>query len=167
MYFFDWNDDGIAGNETLKEGETISIETDLLEVPYTGGNYTIKIEAPIPVYLEPLGDLPIQDVVIPEYFVVDLYQFSTSANDGIAFEKNIKGDILTINVSELNSYCSKSAIIHLYDCLGTVLDTITITQEANPNIAPPQILGLGKDGSAMVAAIASDLAKAVSEFLST
>ena len=60
-HFFDWNDDGMAGNEKLKEGESISLSTNRLEVPYSGGSYTVKIESPVPVYLEPLhwGDLDV------------------------------------------------------------------------------------------------------------
>ncbi|MBR4312777.1 MAG: RagB/SusD family nutrient uptake outer membrane protein [Bacteroidaceae bacterium] len=165
MYFFDWNNDGIAGNETLKEGENISIETDSLKIPYTGGNYTIKIESPVPVYLEtPWLDItPPTSVIIPES-LVNLYQFSTSADEGITLEKSIKDNVLTINVSELNSYRSKSAFIQLYDCMGTVLDTINIIQDANPNIAPPQCIGLTESGKSVFAGMALSLAKAFSNY---
>lgn len=166
MHFYDWDDDGIAGNEFLGEGESISLEIDTLEVPYSGGTYTIKIQAPIPVYLEtPWLDLVPPSVIVPdEVFGADLYQFSTSVDDDIVIEKSIKDNVLTINVSELNSYRSKSAHIQLYDGMGTTLGTITVEQNANPNIAPPQCIGLGPSGSAIFGAIATDLADAFSYF---
>lgn len=168
-HFFDWNDDGTAGNETLKEGESITLSTNRLEVPYSGGSYTVKIESPIPVYLEPLhwgGDLdeiPSTDIINPDLFN-DFYAYSEAKDEPIQVKKSINGNELYVEVSPLESYLEKTEKVVLYDCMGGVLDTLLIVQEANPNIAEPQFLGLGQTGLAMMASMAVDMASAVSKF---
>lgn len=170
-HFFDWNDDGTAGNETLKEGESITLSTNRLEVPYSGGSYTVKIESPIPVYLEPLHwggggleDLPSTDIINPDVWLNDFYAYSEAKDEPIQVKKSINGNELYVEVSPLESYLEKTEKVMLYDCMGGVLDTLLIVQEANPNIAEPQFLGLGKTGLAMMASMAVDMASAVSKF---
>lgn len=71
-YFFDWDNDGVAGNETLQEGQTVTLETTELQVPNQGGNYTIKITSPVPVYLEPLiseDDESYPPLISEDYFL--------------------------------------------------------------------------------------------------
>ena len=46
--FFDWDNDGIAGNEVLEEGQVVTLETTELNVPNEGGDYTIHFSSPIP-----------------------------------------------------------------------------------------------------------------------
>ena len=66
-YFLDWDNDGIAGNEILQEGEEVKLEMTELNVPNEGGTYTISISSPIPVYLEPKAnsDNPPIDAISP------------------------------------------------------------------------------------------------------
>lgn len=152
--FFDWDDDGTAGNERLKEGESISLSAKRLEVPYSGGSYTVKIESPIPVYLEPhsWGYIDVYPTERPAYdsLFKDFYKVSDAKDEAIRMEKSITGNELHVEVSALESYRSKEESVVLYDCMGGVLDTLFIIQEANPNIAPPQFLGLGQTAFAMV-----------------
>lgn len=166
--FFDWDDDGIAGNETLEEGEHITLETNRIDVPCSGGTYTIRIESPITVYTEPLVignlDMTPEDVYVDNSFYESLYSFSKASDEDIAFENSIKDNVVAIVVEPLESYRSKSAYIELYDCMGAILDTITIVQDANPNIAPPQLLGLGETAKQVVASMAKDLGKAFSSY---
>lgn len=167
--FFDWDDDGTAGNERLKEGESIALSVKRLEIPYSGGSYTVKIESPIPVYLEPhsWGDSVVYpETTYPTYegLFKDFYKVSDAKDDPIRMEKSITGNELHVEVSSLESYRSKEESVVLYDCMGGVLDTLFIIQEANPNIAPPQFLGLGQTALAMVGAAMVDFAKAASNF---
>lgn len=167
-FFFDWDNDGTAGNETLKEGESITLETKLLEVPYSGGTYTVKIDAPIEVYLEPLvkGELVVtpEDEYVGETFFESFYEISEAKDEPITLKTNIRNKELYVDVSPLESYQSKRTTIVLYDCVGTVLDTVWVVQAANPSIATPQLLGLGYAGCQVIAAMASDLAKALSSY---
>lgn len=167
-HFFDWNDDGTAGNEKLKEGESISLSTNRLEVPYSGGSYTVKIESPVPVYLEPLhwGDLDVypEGTVNPDVLFEDFYAYSEAKDEPIQVKKSINGNELYVEVSQLESYLAKTEKVMLYDCMGAVLDTLLIVQEANPNIAEPQFLGLGQTGLVMMASMAVEMASAASKF---
>lgn len=156
--FFDWDNDGTAGNETLKEGESITLETKLLKVPYSGGTYTVKIDAPIEVCLEP-------QIVSPEtpgdnfFFNTDLYKGYPNLN--ISYVADIKDNVLSVRIEPSNSRTQRNKSIYLYDFMGNVLDTLSIKQDGNPNAEIPQ---LGENGCMVIAAMASDLAKALSSY---
>lgn len=152
--FLDWDDDGIAGNETLKEGETISLEMDQLDIPNAGGTYTIKITSPIPVYLTPImgGILDEEDNSLKGLYI-------DGVQSDISMEKTIKNNVLTIKVARLNSRFAKSAKINIYDCLGNILASVTLTQDGDKNLALPT---LGDMGKASVSSAASLFAKGLS-----
>lgn len=156
--FFDWDDDGVVGNETLQEGETITLEKRSLEVPSEGGTYTIKIDAPIDVFLESqIESDPNIDVSYGEYF--ELYK--EYYNPNLSYTANISDNILNIRVNPAKSRSQRTAYVYLYDFLGNMLDTISIKQDGAMNIEMPQ---LGEGGYHVVAAMFSELAGAVSHF---
>ncbi len=158
--FLDWDDDGEAGNETLKEGQTVTLETTQLDVPNNGGTYTIKIASPIPVYLKPVVGLwnePISSLT-EENFFTTLY--ADLSDSGILLDKSLEGDVLTIKVRPLNSRFAKSASIYIYDCVGNILGTVNISQEGNKDTSIP-LLGTGGQGA--VAGMAIVTAKAFSD----
>ena len=78
-YYFDWDNDGIAGNE-LDESESVTLSTTEVNVPKEGGEYTISIVSYKPYYLNPpsfdsdsdsgLQELP-QDIVFNGFVVLD------------------------------------------------------------------------------------------------
>lgn len=157
-FFLDWDDDGEAGNETLKEGQTVTLETTRLDVPNNGGTYTIKITSPIPVYLKPvvgLLDETFISIVTEEIFFTTLYDGISD----ISLEKSLEGDVLTIKVSPLNSRFAKSASIYVYDCVGNILGTVSVSQEGNKDTSIPL---LGTSGKGAVAGMAASIAKAFS-----
>lgn len=156
--FFNWDDDGVVGNETLQEGETITLEKRSLEVPCEGGTYTIKIDAPIDVFLESqIESSPNIDVSYGEYF--ELYK--EYYNPNLSYTANISDNVLSIRVNPANSRSQRTAYVYLYDFLGNMLDTISIKQDGATNIEIPQ---LGEGGYHVVAAMFSELAGAVSNF---
>ncbi len=162
--FLDWDDDGEAGNETLKEGQTVILETTQLDIPSNGGTYTVKITSPIPVYLKPLGDLwdePKEEFTEGTFFAT---LYAENSDLGILLEKSLEGGILTIKVSPLNSRFAKSGLIHIYDCVGNILGTINISQEGNKDVSIPL---LGTNGRNAVEEMASSIAKAFSELNQT
>lgn len=153
--FFDWDDDGIAGNEILQEGEEVILETTLIEIPNEGGTYQIKITSPIPVYLT-RRDEPISQIV--DEFVFDgLYK--EPINQNIRIEKNIQDNTLTVKAQPLNSRTEKTTTIPIYDFPGNTLGIIDLTQEGRKQISVPL---LGEGGKAVVNAIATELAKGLS-----
>ena len=161
-YFFDWDNDGVAGNETLQEGQTVTLETTKLQVPNQGGNYTIKITSPVPVYLEPLiseDDESYPPLISEDYFSTDIYEGLVDAS--VSLEKSLENNVLTINVSPLNSRTSKEASVKVYDCMGNEVGEVKITQEGNPDMPLPK---LGETGKTVVAGFALELAKAFSQW---
>ncbi|WP_337788141.1 hypothetical protein [Phocaeicola plebeius] len=161
-YFFDWDNDGVAGNETLQEGQTVTLETTELQVPNQGGNYTIKITSPVPVYLEPLiseDDESYPPLISEDYFSTDIYEGLVDAS--VSLEKSLENNVLTINVSPLNSRTSKEASVKVYDCMGNEVGEVKIAQEGNPDMPLPK---LGESGKTVVASFALELAKAFSQW---
>lgn len=159
-YFLDWDNDGIAGNETLQEGEEVKLEMTELNVPNEGGTYTIGISSPIPVYLEPKAssDNPPIDAISPEDFFTEIYENISDAN--ISMEKSLTEGKLVIKVSPLNSRMAKSTSVTIYDVLGNTLGNVEIVQEGNGDVSLPK---LGKTGKQLVASIAMDIAQGFSE----
>ena len=49
-YYFDWDNDGIAGNE-LDDSESVTLSTTEVNASKEGGEYTITIESNKPYYL--------------------------------------------------------------------------------------------------------------------
>ncbi|MBR5847811.1 MAG: hypothetical protein IKY72_08485 [Bacteroidaceae bacterium] len=156
--FFDWDDDGIAGNETLKEGETITVDKKLLEVPSEGGTYTIKIDAPIDVFLESQIESGPNDEMNSVY--IELYKGYYSAN--LSYTADISDNVLSIKVNPASSRSPKTAYVYLYDFLGNTLDAISIKQDGATSIT--EIPQLGEYGCGAVAAMFSELAGAISYF---
>lgn len=161
-HFIDWDDDGLAGNETLQDGQEVKLETSELNVPNEGGTYTINISSPIPVYLTPLVDKdddgPIDNITEDNVFN-EIYEHIE--NDGISIEKSINENKLTIKVSRLNSRADKSTSVTIYDCLGNVVGEVKVIQEGNGNTSIPK---LGRTGEQVVAGFALPIARGLSDF---
>lgn len=158
--YFDWDDDGKAGNETLQAGEQVTLDVTELQVPNEGGMYKVHITSPIPLYLEqPKDDWdgPV-DVITPETFFKEMYD--GLMDEDVAFEKRLENNVLTLQLSPLRARKPKSLSVNLYDCLGNVMGTVRITQEGDKNMPLPR---LGRDAKSVVASIASQLGQAFSE----
>lgn len=146
--YFDWDNDGIAGDEIYDGTQSFTMDTSVINSPYTGGTYTINIQSTIPFYTYKHGELT--SVVVGGY---DFYSTSPS----IHYSLNDK--VLTVTVDPTNSCKSGSAIIELYDITGTVLGTVTINQLANPNGSI-----LSSYGQEMVNSVRSNISQAVEKY---
>lgn len=156
--FLDWDDDGIAGNETLLEGQEVVLEETELEVPNGGGEYKIKFISPIPIYLtSPVAGNNPSESISPDDYFKDIYDNIVSTD--ISLEKEIEDDLLTITISPLKSRTSKSVSIYLYDCLGNIVATVNLSQEGSNDISLPK---LGDTGKQVVARIASSMGRGFS-----
>lgn len=153
--FIDWDDDGVAGNEILQEGQEVKIETTELNVPNEGGVYTIKISSPIPVYLEPqLGPGEPENGLAEESIFTEMYDKISDAD--ISMEKSLANNTLTIKINPLNSKRPKTSGITIYDKVSNVVGNITIIQEGNGDTSIPK---LGRIGKEVVNDIAMELAQ--------
>lgn len=157
--FIDWDNDGIAGNEVLQEGQEIKLETTKLYVPNEGGVYEIGISSPVPVYLEPQSDVGEVGGETSVEQNMDIYEGIAGGN--ISMEKSLDDNILTITIKPLYSKSSKTSYIAIYDGLSNVVGHIEITQEGNSAISIPK---LGDTGKELVVDFASYMAHGFSEF---
>lgn len=140
--FIDWNNDGVAGNEVLQEGQEVKLDATTLNVPNEGGVYTIGISSPISVYLEPQfgsGGLHTED---GENFAA-LYEDTTDTD--ISMKKSLDGSTLTITIAQLQSRTNKTAVINIYDGVNNVVGNIEVIQEGNSDISLPQLGYMGKE----------------------
>lgn len=154
--FIDWDNDGVAGNEMLQDGQAIKLETTELDVPNEGGVYKIGISSPIPVYLEPqLGPGEPDDGI----YVSPVELYEGKVDNDISMEKSVADNILMITIKPLHSRTSKTADIEIYDGIDNVIGTIHIMQEGNSNAPIPK---LGNDGKGIVEEFATDIAKGLS-----
>ena len=137
--FIDWNNDGVAGNDILQAGQSISLEKTHIEVPNEGGTYTVKINSPFPVYLEPQVEEPIESLppstIVPESFwgennsLYEGYDESLFTDSKIETQIKLNDNTLEIIVSPLYSKVAQTSSLQLYDYIGNVVASISITQE--------------------------------------
>lgn len=154
--YFDWDDDGTAGNETLEDGEEVVLETTSINVPAKGGTYAIKITSPIPVYTEPVagsGDI----VLNPSYDPI----YDDAASFGMSLEKSVEGDVLKLTVNPLKNRNEQSTDVYLYDCIGDTVATVNIVQEGDKNAPLPLLNDFGQEG---VRAMATELANGFTKY---
>ncbi len=155
--FMDWDNDGIAGNEILKNGEEVVLKETSLEVPNEGGTYRIEFTSPIPVYLErQIGDDEPISTGKEEYYH---YIYEENAQTDISLEKELESNLLILKISPLNLPISKTTSVILYDCLGNEVATVAISQEGNADTSLPK---LGNTGVQMVTDIAYSIGRSFS-----
>ena len=174
--FIDWNDDGVAGNEILKEGERVRLSSDSIEAPAEGCEYEITISSPIPVFLERQlndGNLNVEpdNTVTEESFWNGLYEEGYEGGNTrghITLDKELNGDKLKIKVAATEATTTYATNIDLYDYIGNVVASIHVSQKGtentegtittNTNIMP------GESGKAAINAIMVYMAEAFSDY---
>lgn len=148
-YYFDWNDDGIAGNEIADLNNPPQLSQSEINVPKEGGEYTINITSMVPLYLE-YHDLSGDDNVIclPDEpsFWQDIYDRKDVAG---TVQRSLEDNVLKITVSSTGSKKSSVTEIPLYDFAGNTVATVTIKQEGDPSLPAPK---LGRDAESIVLA---------------
>lgn len=159
-YYFDWNQDGEAGNELAPKEKPISLEKTEISVPKEGGSYQVKINTTVPVYLEVQGEnYPKQETNTDSYFK-NLYEAGYENANVISYVGEIKDNALNLTVKKAGFRTEKSVVIPLYDGMGSVVAQLTLKQEGNPNISVQQPK-LGEQGKGVVSSMAMLLSKAI------
>lgn len=149
-YFFDWNDDGIAGNEIVGNDNPVTLDKTELDVPQEGGEYSVRITSSVPVTLTPEASGDINQDIIEEQHLT-LYESSAASHSS-----SIDNQTLKITVHPAIKRIILPTTIRIYDYRGYVVAALTIHQEGNPSGDL-----FTKDGSAVVLELASKLSKAI------
>ena len=121
-YFYDWDEDGVAGNEIYDPNQPATIEVSSIEVPMAGGSYTVHVNCNVPLYISPLNNGPSYPVEYHEPFIQSDMSLTFSYDNGTLS--------LTVNPAQHRFISDKK--INLYDAIGNVVVTITLSQEGNP-----------------------------------
>lgn len=159
--FFDWDNDGIAGNE-LDESSTVQLSQNQISVPAEGGDFTVKIESEKPYFLDPPSEIKGSDTgldqypsesVSPEHFFSNFYE--EGANTSVPENEkvtSIENNVVKIHVGATLSRKPESWSIKIYNARGVIAAEIAITQSGNQNIKinTPK---LGSDGINIVSAV--------------
>ena len=152
--FFDWDGDGIAGNEFLDKDHMPTASQTEISVPKNGGEYTVDISSTIKLYTERQnisGDL----VIEPEEVFNSIYD---KEDMPAIVTSEYKDGKLKINVGQTASRSTTEHVIYLYDLLGNTAITIHLSQEGDASLPLP---GLGHDGEMVVLSIAQELANSM------
>ena len=160
--FFDWDNDGIAGNE-LDESSTVQLSQNQISVPAEGGDFTVKIESEKPYFLDPPSEITGSDTgldqypsesVSPEHFFSNLYEEGANTNVPES-EKvtSIENNVIKIHVGATLSRKPESWSIKIYNARGVIAAEIAMTQSGNQNIK----INTPKLGSAGIQAVSNFL----------
>ncbi len=168
-YYFDWDNDGIAGNE-IDDASDVQLSQNDIQVPAEGGDFTVKIESDKPHFLTPPSTVTGSDTgldVTPggstteEFLYSTLYEEGTNTNF-LESEKttNIENNVLKIHVGPAKSRKSQDWTINIYNARGKVVAALQMSQQGNPNVTV-KVPKLGKDGASFICGILQSLADAV------
>lgn len=162
VYFFDWDGDGVAGNEIPAEGSFISLDQTEIRVPKEGGTYEVKVNTTVPVFAE-CPDIPgdnYPSISIPsESYRLTLYADGTYTAPSIDCQKELSNNVLKVTIGKAVSKKTLSTSIPIYNALGNEVARLQITQEGDPNLKVAVPL-LGKDGKNVVDGFLYDMALA-------
>lgn len=143
--FFDWDDDGVAGNEIYDSINPPTFSKTDIYVPKEGGDYSITITSDIPLFLKQnniTGSIynlgPLNDIVL-ENFWTDMYDPYDYGPGSI--EDTIVENALKLRVSETKTRKTTTTEIPIYDIVGNTVATIYVTQEGNPTLPKPRMGG--------------------------
>ena len=155
--YFDWDNDGTAGNETLQEGQTVTLDKTELSVPKEGGTFSVNITSPIPVYTTKPSYGSDESITINPG--INLYDGNDDTTPSI--EKIIANNVLTIEIGKATSKYEQSIQVNLYDGLGNVVATLNLNIEGDKQGKVPL---LGNAAQSLVLDFATSLAYAYGKY---
>lgn len=161
IYYFDWDEDGTAGNEIAPENHPVSLETNNINVTMEGGSYEVKVNTTVPVFLE-RPSIPGDDIYDNSTSVsgMEIYETGSGSEPFINYTKELNNNILKVVVKAASFRKEQAVSIPLYDGMGNVVASLSLTQQANPN-AEIIVPRLGSDGIRLVSGLMESLANAV------
>lgn len=160
IYYFDWDGDGIAGNEIAPENHPVSLETNNINVPMEGGSYEVKVNTTVPVYLERPSFSEIENYPSVSVSGTDIYETGSGNEPCINYTKELNNNILKVVVKAASFRKEQAVSIPLYDGMGNEVACLNLTQQANPN-AEIIVPRLGSVGISLVSDFMRSLSEAV------
>lgn len=162
-YFFDWNNDGIAGNE-ISDNVQVSLSQNEINFSKAGGEATVTVTSNVPLTLEkfsdPYGDGGLnttpEDQITTEY--VSNVGFFEETGTSIECEYSFENNVLSIKVAKTEKRFAQSVSIPLYDMMGVCRATVKVSLDGDPSI----VLKLGNTGKAVISSCFSRFAAALS-----
>ena len=123
-YFYDWDDDGVAGNEIYDPSQPATCDVTSISAPMEGGEYTVNVSCNVPLYTSPLnnGDAEPTSVYYEPIIQSDM-SLTTSYDNGVLS--------ITVNPAQYRIISDRNVI--LYDAVGNAVVSVSISQEGNPN----------------------------------
>ena len=123
-YFYDWDDDGVAGNEIYDPSQPATCDVTSISAPMEGGEYTVNVSCNVPLYTSPLnnGDAESTSVYYEPFIQSDM-SLTTSYDNGVLS--------ITVNPAQYRIISDRNVI--LYDAVGNAVVSVSISQEGNPN----------------------------------
>ena len=122
-YFYDWDEDGVAGNEIYDPNQPATIEVSSIDVPMAGGTYTVHVNCNVPLYTSPLTSGPDNTAIYYESFIQSDMSLTYSYENGTLS--------ITVNPAQYRFISDKW--VSLYDAIGNVVVTVKLSQEGNPD----------------------------------
>ena len=122
-YYYDWDDDGVAGNEIYDPSQPATCDITSISSPMEGGTYTVNISCNVPLYTSPINYGDANTIISYEPLVRSDMSLTTTFNNGI----------LNITVNPAQYRYISDIKVYLYDAVGNIVVTVTVSQEGNPN----------------------------------
>lgn len=123
-YFYDWDDDGVAGNEIYDPSQPATCDVTSISAPMEGGEYTVNVSCNVPLYTSPLNNGDATTVYNPWGQYVQTYMSVSS---------EYKDGVWTIKVNPAQYKYINDTKVSLYDAVGNAVVSVSISQEGNPN----------------------------------
>lgn len=153
-YFFDWDDNGIAGDEI---GDDVTLDKSEINAPSEGGDFIITVLSGGQLSFTPPSTTP-GSYVTEDNFFSGLYEGAATL-PGMNSTETIENKTIKIHIEPAQFKKRQEKSVSIYDARGNVAATITISQEGNPNINV-SIPKLGDNGKGAVASAYSYAASA-------
>lgn len=168
-YYFDWDNDGIAGNE-IDDASDVQLSQNDIQVPAEGGDFTVKIESDKPHFLTPPSTVTGSDTgldVTPSESITESVLYSTLYEEGTntidkESEKttSIENNVVKIHVGPSESRKSRAWTVNIYNARGKVVAVLQMSQQGNTNLKV-KVPKLGKDGASAVVGVCINLTGAL------
>lgn len=141
-HYFDWDNDGIAGNE-LDGADTVKLSQRVIEVPVGGGDFTVRVESDKPYFLDPPSKVTGADnglSINPDYQLTEenfsdgLYASGTDT-DIPQSERvtTIEGNVVKLHIGPARSRGARSWSVPVYNARGRMAAKIDVTQRGDPS----------------------------------
>lgn len=127
MSVFDWDGDGIAGNENL-DNPQVTLSQSEVTFDKEGGEIDIQVSSNMKLSLTPQNSSP--TIINP----VSWLNWYDDKGKSITIEKSLANNVLHIKVEKSEKSYSQDATINLYDVFDNVQASVRVSLTGDPSI---------------------------------